>query len=101
MEENKMNPDILTLMDEEGNEHKFEVVDTNEIDGQRYVGLIPIFEDGIEIEDDEDAELIVLKVVSDEGQEFLEAIEDEAEFNKITKIFMEHLQDYYDIIEED
>lgn len=99
MEEKNVSPDILTLMDEEGNEHKFEVVDTTEIEGNRYVGLIPAIEDGVELE--EDSELIVLKVVEDEGQEFLEAIEDESEFDRIAKIFMEHLSEYYDIIEED
>lgn len=100
MEEKNVSPDILTLMDEDGNEHKFEVVDTTEIEGNRYVGLIPAMEDGVELED-EDSELIVLKVVKDEGQEFLEAIEDESEFDRIAKIFMEHLSEYYDIIEED
>ena len=35
--------DTITLMDEEGQEHEFEVVDTLEDNDTEYLGLIPIF----------------------------------------------------------
>ena len=45
-------------------------------------------------------ELVVLKVVAEGAQEFLEAIEDEAEFDRISGLFMERLGDEYDFEDE-
>ena len=44
---------------------------------------------------------MILKSVMDDGEEFLEAIEDEAEFDEIAAIFMERLEDLFDFTEED
>lgn len=90
--------DVITLVDEEGAEHEFEIADTFDRDGVTYVALIPVFDTAEELLDDT-GELVVLKVVADGAQEYLEAIEDEAEFNKISKEFMERLQDDYDFEE--
>ena len=49
----------------------------------------------------DDGELVILKSVMDDGEEFLEAIEDEAEFDEIAAIFMERLEDLFDFTEED
>lgn len=92
--------DLVTLMDEEGTEHEFEVIDSLEHDGEEYLALIPVFEKPEESLDDS-GELVILKIAADEdsGEEFLEAIEDEEEFNKIADIFMERLEDYFDFEE--
>ncbi|RPF48150.1 uncharacterized protein DUF1292 [Hydrogenoanaerobacterium saccharovorans] len=97
-EEMEFGPDILTLQDEEGVEHEFEVLDTYEEDHNRYIAVIPVEDE--EVLADDDGELIVLKVEADGDEEFLMAIEDEDEFNKISGIFMERLEDYYDFTEE-
>jgi len=88
-------PDIMTLMDEDGQEHEFEVVDSIEEDDNRYLALVPVFENADESLDDS-GELVILKVVEDDGEEFLEPIQDEDEFNKISSIFMERLEDEFD-----
>lgn len=98
-EELECGPDILTLEDEDGVEHEFEVLDTYEDDGGRYLAVVPVEEPDELAEDD--GELVILKVEQDEGEEFLAAIEDEAEFDKISAIFMERLEEYYDFTEED
>ena len=68
-------PDILTLVDEEGNEHEFEVVDSLEEGEQRYLALIPVMTEE-ELEED-DGELVVLRATAGEdGEEYLEPIED-------------------------
>ncbi len=100
MEELEMGVDILTLVDDDGNEHEFEVADTLEQDGKRYMALVPIF-DGAEDLLHDDGELVVLQVVDKDGEEFLEAIADEAEFDKIAEIFMNNLQDDYDFVDAD
>ena len=88
---------IITLVDDEGIEHEFEVADVLEMDGSEYIALVPVYE---EEDVDDDGELVVLKVVAEGVEEYLEAIEDEDEFNKIAAIFMERLGEEYDFVEE-
>ena len=95
-----MSTDILTLVDEDGVEHEFEIADTLDLDDERYMALIPVFDDEADMLDDS-GELVVLKVVDEDGDEFLEAIQDEDEFNKVSKIFMDKLDEMYDFIEQD
>jgi len=87
--------DIVTLVDEDGLEHEFEIIDTSEIDGMNYVALIPIPKSAEEVLDDS-GELVILRVVNEDGEEFLDAIEDEAEFDKVSDIFVKRLEDVYD-----
>lgn len=98
-DEMEFGPDILTLQDDEGVDHDFEVLDTYEDDDDnRYMALVPV-EDEEALESD-DGELVILKVQSEDEEEFLAAIEDETEFDKISAIFMERLEEYYDFTEE-
>jgi len=87
--------DLLTLVDEEGIEHEFEVIDTAEVLGSEYVALVPVFDS----EDDalqDSGELIILKVVEEDGEEVLEAVEDDDEFDKVGAVFKERLKDSFD-----
>ncbi len=93
-------PDIMTLLDDDGNEHQFEVIDSLELDDERYMALVPVFDDAEELLDDS-GELVILKVVEENGEEFLEGIATEEEFNKVSAIFMERLEEDYDIIDND
>ncbi len=97
-EELEYGPDILSLVDEDGVEHSFELIDSLDVDDKSYVALIPVVDDD-SLEND-DGELIILRIIEEDGQEFLEAIEDEDEFNEISAMFMERLEDFYDIEEE-
>lgn len=99
-EEMQMNTgaDLLTLVDEDGVEHQFEVVDSAEVGEQSYVALIPVFDKPEELLEDS-GELVILKVVEENGEEFLDAIEDEEEFTRIGDFFMERLADTFDFEE--
>lgn len=90
--------DLLTLVDEDGKEHEFELVDTAELEGVSYAALVPVFESGEDLLDDS-GELILLKVVEDDGEEFLEPIEDDEEFDRVGAFFMERLKDTFDFEE--
>ncbi len=94
------NPDIVSVVDENGVSHTFEELDRIETDEGRFIALLPIYEDAQEIIDD-DGELIILQVNEDEdGEIYLEPIEDEELFNKIGKIFEERLEDLFEFDEE-
>lgn len=78
--------DIVTLVDEEGKNHDFQVVDIIEVDGKEYALLLPA-----DSEDPEQDEVLVLRFEEDR----FEMIEDEAEFQKVVKV-LEELNDEAD-----
>lgn len=77
--------EIFTLTDEDGKESQFELIGTTEIDGVVYMAMTPA--------DEEEAdEYVILKMIKDEnGEEMLETIEDDDEFEKIEDIFNDML----------
>lgn len=88
------NEDIVVVIDDDGNEQEFEILDRIETDDKtKYVALIPVSEN------DEEAELIILRVVETDEENILEPIEDEDEFNEIASIFEERLAELFDFSE--
>jgi uncharacterized protein YrzB (UPF0473 family) len=79
---------ILVLVDDEGEEHEFELLAELEIDDQSYRVLVPLDID--EDMDEEEVEVVILKVVYDEeGNEFLGDIEDDEEWEKVADAWQE------------
>ena len=96
----EFNPDTVTVIDENGVEHTFEELDRIETDTAKYVALLPVYDEAEEILDD-DGELIILRVSEENGETYLEPIEDDDEFNEIGKIFEERLEDLFSFDDED
>lgn len=96
----EFNPDIVTVIDENGIEHTFEELDRIETDTAKYVALLPVYDEAEEILDD-DGELIILRVSEENGETYLEPIEDDDEFHEIGKIFEERLEDLFSFDDED
>lgn len=95
----EFNPDLVSVIDENGVEHVFEELDRIETDTAKYVALLPVYDEAEEILDD-DGELIILKVCEEDGEIYLEPIEDDNEFNEIGKIFEERLSELFSFDEE-
>ena len=89
-------PDLVTLSDDEGNEYTFEILDEGEVGEGYYVALQPVFDDRQQQLDD-DGQLVIMRQTSDEDGEFLEEIEDEAEFGRVSEFFITRLGDIFDI----
>ena len=87
--------DFITLVDENGIEREFEIVDSLVTENNEYFALIPT--ETPENVANDDGELFILKVVEDNGEEFLEPIEDDEEYEEIAEIFMDRLEEDYDI----
>ena len=85
--------DLVTVLDDEGNEHQFELLDAIETDDGRYVALLPVYDDA------DDGELIILEVAEENGEDLLVPIEDDAVFDEIAEIFEERLSDLYEVEE--
>jgi uncharacterized protein YrzB (UPF0473 family) len=80
---------ILVLVDDEGVEHNFELLAELEIEQDVYRVLIPLEEEGAS-DEDEEIEVIILKVVHDEeGNEFLSDIEDDEEWERVADAWQE------------
>ena len=97
--EEEYNPDIVSVVDEDGKEHIFEELDRIETDDGKYVALLPLYDDKKQILED-DGELIILKVNEENGEIYLEPIEDDDEFDEIGNIFEERLADTFDFDDE-
>ena len=92
-------PEIISILDEDGNEYDFELLDKIETETGKYAALVPFSDDDEDIE--EDSELIILKVIEEDENIFLEPIEDDNEFNEIGELFEERLSDLFLFSEED
>ena len=84
-------PNFITLTDEDGNDIELEYVDALELDGQTYMAFFPVVEDDESEETAEDYGLVILKSVTENGEELLSTLDDEAELEKIYDLFMEQL----------
>lgn len=74
--------EVITLIDEEGKEHAFTIVDIIEVDNSEYAILLS--------EEDDCEEAVILKYVIDEdGNELLIDIEDDEEWEKVADIWEE------------
>ncbi|MDO5601880.1 MAG: DUF1292 domain-containing protein [Oscillospiraceae bacterium] len=98
MDENEMeySPDLITLEDEDGNEHTFEVIDAADYQEERYLAVVPYSEDPTALLE-EDANLILMRICEEDGEEYLDVVEDDEEFYNVGEMFAERLREVYDI----
>lgn len=83
-------PDFISVTDEDGNEFELEHVDTIEYKGQVYMAFFPA-DTGEEGSDEEEAGLIILKVIDVNGEEQLSTLDTEEELEEVYDQFMESL----------
>ena len=88
-------PDLLTLEDEDGKECNFEVIYVTEIDGTRYMAVVPYQEDPESLQ--EDAELILMRIGTDDDGEYMDIVDDDEELLRVGKVFEERLRAMFDI----
>ena len=103
MENENWGEDIISLMDEEGNQSEYKIVACAELDGVEYMALEPIIEDPEE-ELMDAAELVFLKVseeTDEDGEAFLDTIQDDEEFERVADVFRDKLSEEYDFLDED
>lgn len=90
--------DLVVLVDENGDEAEFELLDSIEMNGNEYVVLLPYVEDEDE-ENDED-EVVILKVEhGSDGEDAFVNIEDDDELNAVFEEFKARVEEEYDMDE--
>lgn len=83
---------VFTLLDDEGNEIDFQMLDSIVVDDVEYV-LAAL----VEPEEGEENYAYVFRVEEDEdGEEFFVAVDDDEEFERVETAFRLHLEDHED-----
>ena len=84
LEEEEAN--IITFVDENGEEVTFEYMDCIEYEGKEYLALLPVDEDS--------AEVVILEIepVDEENENYI-TVEDEATLEAVYAIFKDHYKD--------
>ena len=86
-------PNFITLTDEDGNEIELGYVDAIEVDGQTYMAFFPTVEDEADEAKAEDFGLVILKSITENGEELLSTLDSDEELDKVYDLFMEQLMD--------
>ena len=98
--DNQYEADLITLIDDEGNEHEFEIIDELENDDGHYLALVPTQQEPEEISSEAET-YYIFEVVEEDGEEQLQEVEDDALLDQLAEIFESRFNDaYYDEPEE-
>ena len=86
-------PNFITLTDEDGHEIELEYVDAIEVDGQTYMAFFPTVDDEADEAAAEEFGLVILKSITENGEELLSTLDSDEELNRVYDLFMEQLMD--------
>ena len=93
--------DIIVLVDENGEETEFELLDTIEMDGNEYVVLLPLdsYDEDQEMEEEE---VVILKMEHGEnGESSFVNVEDDDELDAVFEEFRTRMEEEYDFFEDE
>lgn len=85
-------PDLISLLDEDGNEFNFEILDKFEENGVEYSALLPIYDNPEEMLS-ENSEFVIMKTEEVDGEEMFAAIGDEdPDFDRLAELFEKRIE---------
>ena len=85
-------PNFITVTDEDGNDIELELLDVLEHKGQTYMAFFPaVPEENEADEDSDDYGMVILKSITENGEELLSTLDSEEELTEIYDLFMETL----------
>ncbi len=95
----EFNPMMISVTDDDGVEYELEIIDEIDYNGEHYMAMLPSQQNPNLIVA-EPEELMILKVAYDENcDEIFVTIDDDAEADEVTDIFVSRLEGLYDIDE--
>ena len=98
---NEFEADLVTLIDEEGNEHAFEILDKIEADGSVYYALYPFFENAEDSVNDSGEYYIMESVIGEDGEEEMAELDDEALLDSLAELFEKRFAEMFDYEEDE
>jgi uncharacterized protein YrzB (UPF0473 family) len=98
--DNGFEADLITLIDDEGQEHEFEIIDELENDDGHFMALVPTQQDPDDMATDAET-YYIFEVIEEDGEEQLQEVEDDALLDKLADIFETRFNEaYYDAPED-
>ncbi|MBP3324148.1 MAG: DUF1292 domain-containing protein [Clostridia bacterium] len=97
---NDYEADLITLLDDDGMEHEFEIIDEIENDDGHFIALLPTFTESGDLSSEPDT-YYIFEVVDEDGEELLTEVEDDDLLNKLSEIFETRFEEsFYEEDEE-
>lgn len=90
---NEFSADLITLIDDNGKEHEFEILDIIENDDGCFYALLPNVQNS-SLSDE--ASYYIFEAIDDNGEQVLAEVEDEVLLDKLAEIFESHFEDLYE-----
>jgi len=91
--------DLITLIDDDGEEHEFEILDVIDNDDGCFYALLPTFEDPQEKVDAEGT-YYIFEAIEENGEQQLAEVEDEELLDKLAELFESRFEELYDSEED-
>ena len=86
--------DLLTLLDYDGQEHEFDIIDELENDDGHFFALVPTQQEAEELASDAET-YYIFEVIEEDGEEQLQEVEDDALLDKLADIFETRFNEAY------
>lgn len=84
----ELQDEVVTLVDEEGHEHEFMVLDIIMVNDSEYAIMIPAIEEDVEPEEEEQ-EAIIFRIDENDGEQSLTVVEDDDEWDAVAAAWEE------------
>lgn len=92
-------PDLMTLIDDDGKEHLFEILDSLENENGTFYALFPKSND--DVDDSEiESNYYIFEAIDDNGEQVLAEVEDPEILNTLAQTFESHFEELYEINDE-
>lgn len=88
---NEYEADLITLLDDEGNEHEFEIIDEIDLDEGHFLALVPTENNTLADPDT----YFVFEVAEEDGEEQLMEVEDDDLIDKLSQIFESRFEEAF------
>lgn len=88
--EDEMETGILTFVDDDGNDVRFEILDVVTLDEKEYLVVLPV--------DETEGGVLILEIKQEDGEEVYDTVTDDEEAEKVFKKFQE---EYGEDVEDD
>ena len=89
-------PDLISLLDEDGNEYEFEILDEIDFKDSHFYALMPLFDLPEQEIESENTYMIFEAVEDEKGEPQLAEIEDDALIDELAEIFESRFDEAYD-----
>ena len=93
-------PDLLTLVDEDGQEHEFEILDIIENDEGCFYALLPTFEDPQD-QVEADGSYYIFRAFEEDGEQQLAEVEDDELADRLAAEFEKRFDEMFEAEESE